>query len=139
MSEQEYSFDHEGFKQLMDKKQGDVVKQQQTQLLQLSRAAVPASSLTNDPSWDSYLTYLQGVIEISQKQVDALQTQFNDGDVYDHASLLLLKSHLMRAKERIKAWTFALDLPKAILESADKANELLEKYKDQLTETEKVD
>ena len=42
---QEYSMDHEGFKQLMDKKQGDIVKQQQTQLLQLSRAAVPASNL----------------------------------------------------------------------------------------------
>ncbi len=139
MNEQEYSFDHEGFSKLMEKKQGDVVKQQQTQLLQLSRAAVPTSSLTNDQNWDSYLTYLQGVIELSQKQVDALQIQMNDGDNYDHPTMLLLKSHYMRAKERISAWTFAMELPKAILDSADKANQLLEKYKDQLTETEKVD
>ena len=89
------------------------------------RAAVHATDLTNNPTWDTFLGYIAGAKEqvenAKQSYRDALLNPFTVG----HDDLLRAKIALADLEGQIKALDWIVELPKAILETGGKARELL--------------
>ncbi len=97
----------------------------------LQRAALEARAVTGDPHWDYYLSCLQGAIEQTEKQIAHLRENLCDGSVVNHDQLLTLKLALAECRGRLTAWIVARDTPKELMESGDKATDLLAKIAQQ--------
>lgn len=130
------TFDFDEFEKLQAKRNGERLKERESQLTALVRAAVPTERLTSNPDWNTYLSYLQGLVEETEKVVKQLEVQLNEGEVYEHASMLLLKSRIQRGKERIAAFTLAMEIPGRLKEGALEAKDLLKKLESLTTDVE---
>lgn len=84
--------------------------------------------LTQFDYWNRYVSYLQELSERTAKRRDAAQARMNAPDVWDAAVLAKLKSDILTADAMISAWDVAMKLPKALIEDAEKARELVEQY-----------
>ena len=90
----------------------------------LERAALEARAVTGDPHWDYYLSVLQGAIEQTETHIAQFREQLC-GDVVNHDQIMTLKLALAECQGRLAAWTVARDTPKELMESGDKATDLL--------------
>ena len=100
-------------------------------LQMLERAALEARAVTGDPHWDYYLSCLQGAIEQTEKQIAHLRENLGRGDVVNHDQIMTLKLALAECRGRLAAWIVARDTPKELMESGDKATDLLAKIAEQ--------
>jgi len=91
----------------------------------LQQAAVKSSSLTGNPAWDTFLSYLQAAVDTTKLQRDAFQDKLTDPDLVNTEEMLRLKSNITRCSERIIAWETAISLPKDIIAEGEKAKSLL--------------
>jgi hypothetical protein len=96
----------------------------------MDRAALEARSVTNDPHWDHFLSYIQAAIETTEAQMQQLHRQLADDARVTHESLLLSKLALKRCEGRLEAFRAVQDLPKDLIASGDEARAVLDRLTD---------
>jgi len=89
------------------------------------QASVEAVRLTNDASWDYFLTIIQGLYNQAKEAKQANQSLLA-GEVFDHVELLKIKSAITRCDERLVTLDMILNLPKQIKQEGEKAKALID-------------
>ena len=93
----------------------------------MRQVAIRTELLTSSPVWDSFLGYIQAVMEGTEAQRKSLIELLSDPLVVDHACIMQAKIALAECKGRIDAWQAVIELPKDLIEAGDKAKGLLER------------
>lgn len=91
----------------------------------LQQAEVPSTLLMGDPSWDVFVQYIQGAIEVSRKQLVELHDAMEHPDLLTGTEMLRVKVDMLRIRERINAWRAVMTLPKEIAATGKLAGDLL--------------
>ncbi|GMR03352.1 MAG: hypothetical protein BMS9Abin21_187 [Thermodesulfovibrionia bacterium] len=94
-------------------------------LHQFMQASVEATRLTNDTSWDYFLTIVQGIYNQADEAKQINQTALN-AEVFDHVELLKIKSAITRCDERLITLDMILNLPNQIKQEGQKAKALID-------------
>jgi hypothetical protein len=119
------TYDRQDFQNFLNEKTREKHARHTDYYQQIVRAAVAADKVTGDPNLDTYLSYLQGLIETTQANVDGLKAQLN-GEVFDHTQILLLKHRIAKGEAWIYAWNLAMDIPRQLNDSAVSAKKILQ-------------
>lgn len=90
-------------------------------LERLRQAAVPAEKLMADEHWRLYQQMLQGAIEAQAKNRDRLLLQLMSDVCNSYEDMTRVKRLIAECEAMIRAWQTAIDLPKQLLESAERA------------------
>jgi len=90
-------------------------------LERLRQAAVPAEKLMADEHWRLYQQMLQGAIEAQVKNRDRLLLQLMSDVCNSYEDMTRVKRLIAECEAMIRAWQTAIDLPKQLLESAERA------------------
>lgn len=108
-------------------------------LLRQAQAVAPVmEKLLTGTDWDRYLSYLQNLINLARAAKESAQDKLgSDPNVWDVNSLTKLKSDILVADGMIKAWTLAMELPKALIAGAEEAGKIISRY--ETKDTEKAD
>ena len=99
-------------------------------LLRAVEAAAPVMQkmLTGSEHWDRYLSYLQGFVEKAKQRKAVTFAQIENPAILADPDLRRLKNDLVIAQTMIDAWTLAIELPNAIMENAEKAQEVINRF-----------
>ena len=88
------------------------------------RAALDAEKLVGDEKWDRYLELLQGAVEEIESLRKTWTKRLNDPMLLDHHGLLQAKSALTDLDAQLRALTWAMELPKALIAGAEEFRKL---------------
>jgi hypothetical protein len=121
------AFDRSDFEQLSRKERGEQALAKLPSLALLNQAEISAKVLTNDPNWDLFLRILQGSIDTTVAQADALLRALADPLLTDDAEIRRVRLQMLLCNERIAAWTAAIGLPKELANEAVNVKEYIEK------------
>ena len=121
------TFDRSDFDELNKAKEQQQFKAMLPQLRMMQQAAVSAERLTGVPQWDTFLSYLQGAIETTQKQLATFEGALRSPDLLDPQKIMQCKVSALRCQERIMAWEAVLQLPKDLIELGEKAEALTDR------------
>lgn len=99
----------------------------------VAQAAVPAEKLMSDPNWAIYQQQLQAAIERMRAHRTRLAETLNSPGCIGHEDMLRVKILILECDAMVNAWQAAIDLPRTVMESAERAAKVLEKL------TEKYD
>ncbi len=93
----------------------------------IKQAAVKAEFLTGMDHWDTFLSYLQVVLEASEgHKLDALEMLGHPNNV-DHSTMLRAKIALAECESRIGILRAVMSLPKDLIEMGNDAKSILER------------
>jgi len=93
-----------------------------------AQAAPMHQVLTQFDYWNRYLSFLQELINRTTARKELAQARMQDPAIWDAQQLAKLKSDILTADAMIQAWDVAMKLPKALIEDAEKAKELIEQF-----------
>ena len=123
-------FERQQLRDLVTEKNRQRQRDSRTELRVLAQAEVPASALTRSGEWNYYLEIVQGKIEELEATLSTIQAALATDMAFDHATLAANKAYAMRLRVQIDTLKSALDLPKQIIETGEKAKLELVKYDD---------
>lgn len=93
----------------------------------IQQAAVKAELLTGVDHWDTFLSYLQAVLEVSEgHRLDAQEILCHPNNV-DHSTMLRAKIALAECESRIGILRAVMSLPKDLIEMGNDAKSILER------------
>lgn len=93
----------------------------------LAQASVSAEHLTGYHEWNTYLSYVQAVIEKARIYLGECDARLTNPDIVNHDQLIQIKIQRESIASMIRAWEAAISLPKEIIEKGEEAkNHLLE-------------
>ena len=122
------SFDRAEFKQFSEDQNAGRVKSQIPHLRALMAVAPRMEALTHDEKWDTYCAYLTGIKEKLEAAKNGAQVRLNSPAVVNNDEMMTQKIALLVNEAQIQMIDLALDLPKALLDGADGATRLIEKW-----------
>ena len=85
----------------------------------LAQASISAQTMTADPNWDRYLSYLQESINERHKEAEGYREILASPTVVNYEELLKAKIGLLTTIASIVAWEWAMSIPKKLKEGAD--------------------
>jgi len=94
------------------------------------REQVQAEKLTGSQEWDLFLSYVQGLIERTEKAKVSIDVQLSEAPVFNTEKLLELKVQSMLAGERLFTLHQVLGIPKVIVEEGTKGMESLSRLQE---------
>lgn len=98
--------------------------------------AVVMEKLLVTPEWNRYLSYLQELVNKATAARDlAIRKLTEDAAVWEQAEMVRLKSEIAEARGMLTAFEIAMKLPKALIDDAAKADELVKQYGEKGNET----
>ena len=100
------------------------------QLQALVQAEVKAEHITGDPSWDTFLSYIQAAIEKHEDELTSLKAMLESPDMMNMDDMMNCKIAVIRRRERISAWNAVIGLPRDIKEHGEKAKAVLDGMED---------
>ena len=116
----------EHFQESLRKREKTSAIDNASQLRQIAQGEVVAKLLTRDPNWDVFLSIIAAQIEFAKTGEKDFHEEMMDPHLHPDLALDARQSALL-CRERAKALEWVLAIPKAIIEDADKAKELLGK------------
>jgi hypothetical protein len=105
-------------------------------LERLRQAAVPAERLMAEEHWRIYQQMLQAAVEQQTMNRDRLLAQLMSDRCNSYEDMTRVKRMIAECEAMILAWTTAIDLPKQLIESAERAAEALAKTTEAYDEKE---
>ncbi len=120
------TFERADYKDLLNKKKTERVREQKTSLEMLRRAEVGAKFLTNDENWDVYLSYIQNAIERTEAQLSAFKEGLCDPNITNTDEIMRIKIHAATCAGRIEAMKAMRALPKELMTAGAQARQLLD-------------
>lgn len=91
----------------------------------LVQAQVRMENLTGDANFDRFLTYLQSSSESMNALLEDLERRICDPATHDGTEIMELKLAIARMMGRVEAMNAVIELPKAIIETGERARERL--------------
>lgn len=88
------------------------------------RAALDAEKLVGDEKWNRYLELLQGAVKEIESLRETWTKRLHDPMLLDHAGLLQAKTALTDLDAQLRALTWAMELPKALIAGAEEFRKL---------------
>ena len=122
------SFDRAEFKKFSEDQNAGRVKSQIPHLRALMAVAPRMEALTHDEKWDTYCAYLTGIKEKLEAAKNGAQVRLNSPAVVNNDEMMTQKIALLVNEAQIQMIDLALELPKALLDGADDAKRLVEKF-----------
>lgn len=122
------SFGREEYEDYASKKREEGTRSRLPMLRALSAVAPQMQALTNDQKWDQYLAYLSGMLEELREARVAAMTRLADPSLVNRDQIMQVKMALAINDAQIMAFEIARDLPKAIMDSADAARIVIERW-----------
>lgn len=122
------TFNREDWRELNKRQGKETLNGERPNLQYLVQAQVKQENLTGDQYWDIYLSYLQEVFERITPQANQIRDRLCDPKVVDPNAIMEAKLALADINGQIRMIEAILGLPKAIMESGDKAKERLEGF-----------
>ena len=120
--------DREQYAKLVRKKSNG--HDNRVQLQALVQAEVKAEHITGDPSWDTFLSYIQAAVEKHEDELVSLKALLESPDMMNADDMMNCKIAVIRRRERISAWNAVIGLPRDIKEHGEKARALLDVMED---------
>ncbi len=96
----------------------------------LVQAEIKAVHVTGDPSWDTFLSYIQAAIEKHENEVDGLRNMLDSPVMVNPDEIMRLKIAIISCRAQLSAWNAVIGLPKDIKEHGEKARTLLDVMED---------
>lgn len=96
-------------------------------LQQLRQAAVGSADLTNDPSWDMFLSYLQAALEDMEKIKGAHIGALMSPDLVGLDDIMRTKIAVASISDQIALLKAVISLPKDIIASGEVAASLMDR------------
>jgi len=121
------TFEREDFERLRQSSLKDNYAKATSHLTLIKQGAVVGESMTGVQAWDTFLSFVQGAIDTTREQLDALNHTLASPDILDHDRMLSIKVSMIRCKERIAAWEAIVKLPKDLIEHGEQAQSLLDR------------
>ena len=121
-------FDRSDFEALSVTKKQERMQGQIPTLRALVAVAPKMEKLTHDERWDTYCSYLAGIKEKLQAAKNGAQARLNSPAVVNNDEMMAQKITLLVNEAQIQMIDLAMDLPKAMMDGADIAKELLAKW-----------
>lgn len=116
------SFDRDEFDKA---KTAAAPKEDRRNLQMIQQAAVSAETLTADPAWDKYLSYLQDAIEKNTSQRNAYMNDLMNPLIVNPDEISKRRIAVIRLNERIDILSLVIDMPNQIKRLGDIAVEKL--------------
>ena len=96
----------------------------------LVQAEIKAVHVTGDPSWDTFLSYIQAAIEKHGAEIEQLKTMLESPHMVAPDDIMRLKIAIISCRAQLSAWNAVIALPKDIKEHGAKARTLLDVMED---------
>ncbi len=122
------TFEREEYRNLVE--QRSRVNGQIPQMKLLAQSAIASESLTGDPTWDIFLSYIQAAIDRTREEMTSLEEMLRAPQLVDPNGMMSTKIAILQCEERINAWKVVISLPKELKESGEKAKSILERLDD---------
>ncbi len=120
------TFTREQYQELVKEQGKERLNGQKPGLEYLVQAQVKMELLTGDQHWDIYLSWIQCSLEALRNQKTQLTDKLCDPNLVDPNAIMAVKLALADVSGQIIAIEAIIGLPKAIMESSEKAKERLE-------------
>lgn len=122
------SFSREEYAQVAARQRESRSQARMPMLRALAAVTPKMEALTRDENWNSYLAYISGLIEQLREARDAAQRRLTNPAVVDPTALMEAKMAVAINEAQIAAFEIARDLPKAMMESAKAAQDIIERF-----------
>lgn len=122
------SYERSDFEELAARKREERSATQLPMLRALAAVKPKMQALTNDENWDRYLAYLSGLIEDLETARATAQAALANPSLVNQDQIMVAKMALHINDAQIAAFEIARDLPKALMQSAEAAREVLDKW-----------
>lgn len=119
------TYTREEYQELLKKQGKEKLNGQKPGLEYLVQAQVKMELLTGDQYWDIFLSYLQSSLEALRVQESQIRDQLCMPGLVDPNAMMEVKLDLVGVSNQAKAIEAIIGLPKAIMESSEKAKERL--------------
>jgi ABC-type Zn2+ transport system substrate-binding protein/surface adhesin len=124
------SFDRKDFEESVKQRTAQRNASRLPQLYSIAAVAPKMEALTRDERWDHYISHLSGVREkLDQARLSA-QAKLGNPQVIKYEDMMEQKIWLLINEAQIQAIDLAIGLPKALLESSEKAKELIKQFEE---------
>jgi len=94
-------------------------------------APVMQKMLTSFDHWNKYLEFLQAQVNRLAALKDHALAQLANPFIWEYEAMAKLKGDVLRAQAMIDALTLAMTLPRAIIDDAEKVQEIISKFEGQ--------
>ena len=118
------------------KKDSQEKKKVSRQVRQIQMAEAPMKSLTGHRDWDAFLQMSQPRLESLQGMLDELTDKLVNDYVTDPNEIMKMRMESKYLQGSIEQHHFMIDLPKQIIEQAQKASEWLQNEESKTTSRE---
>lgn len=99
----------------------------------LSQAEVAADKLTNDPTWNIFLSYIQAAIVRTEQVAAEAEAVVMSPNVTNMDEMMAAKMTATIARSRVEAWKQVLELPRLLKRDGEKAKNILLELPDEET------
>lgn len=121
-------FDRKDWDEKREKIIQEAEQKQIPQYQEVARAIPEMQKLTGRPEWDKYLTYLEGILQATDKELVNLRSKLESPMYWKTEDLVQLKAEVIRLKERYETIDTLMKLPKEIIEIGKAAKSTLERF-----------
>lgn len=94
-------------------------------LHQIARAAPPMEVLTQSEEWNTYVSYLQAQLEKAENEILLFTEKLLSPGLWDHTEMVRIKAAILTLQERATTLKASIEIPKHIIDSGKRVDELL--------------
>ncbi len=109
----------------VDKRVARSVRSQVPDLQAAKRAALAATQVTGDESWDLFLSIVKSRIEEREVQLQAALDSLQNSDDFSPDSVVGQKLSIRLVSRELMVLNWIIELPQILLENGDRAKQLL--------------
>jgi len=91
-------------------------------------APVMNAMMTESDAWNRYLSILQGFVTRIKAAQDQAAARLSGSGVWEPSQLIKLKSDVLTCGAMLEAFTIAIELPKALMDGGEAAQEIVSKF-----------
>ncbi len=113
------------WKDSVDKRAVRSVRSQVPELQAAKRAALAATQVTGDESWDLFLSIVKSRIEEREVQLQAALDSLQNSDDFSPDSVVGQKLSIRLVSRELMVLNWIIELPQILLEKGDRAKQLL--------------
>lgn len=95
------------------------------QLQGMAQAALKAEAVTGDPSWDTFLSYIQRAIDVAEGQKRSLLGSLASVQMVEDAKIAQTRNMIFQLDERIRSLRWVITMPAEIKKVGSVAKEKL--------------
>jgi len=117
------------FKALQEKQQAKKIKELRPELVQMAKAEVDMEYVVTNEHWNSYLEYLQGMVNQKEEYRVGLEHKLSDPKLVNPDEIALVRMQLVQTDTYIGALNDAMAVPKQLMDAGFSAKKFLKRLR----------